>query len=293
MKDSRTPAATKDKIPEKPQQRLTPIQLYKLTPKTNCGACGFASCFAFSTQVMVGQADIDACPQLEGEELQAFRAQLAGQLQAGIGVKREGFEKALQFLRREILKWDFRSVADSLGAEYLENDGKPALRLIYFGHQVLLSADEISRCASDEALDPYEKILLYNYVIGGAVEPAGVWVGMESLPNSVSKIKSLGAHCQVPLAQGAAGKMRRLPPAIADIGKEVSLSAENVDFAAEFQILPKLAIRILWWDEDEREGFQAETKFLFDSRVLKVLDLESLLFACEQLTNRLLQRLRS
>jgi len=288
-----TPASTDNERRGKLDKRLTPIDLYKLTPKTNCGECGFASCLAFSTQVIVGQADIEGCPYLDKKELHSFRSRLADQLQDGIGVKREGFEKALQFLRREILQWDFPSIAHSLGAEYSEAGGKPALSLIYLGRKFALTPEQISEYASAEDLNPYEKILLYNYVIGGAVEPAGVWVGMESLPNSVSKIKSLRAHCQEPLAQAAAGKMQRLPSAIAGIGTEVTLSREKVDFAAEFQILPKLAIRILWWDEDEREGFQAETKFLFDSKVLGVLDLESLLFACELVTDRLLENLRS
>lgn len=293
IKDLRTPVSTDDDRREKLDKRSTPIDLYKLTPKTNCGKCGLASCLAFSTQVIVGQAHIESCPYLEENELQAFRGRLADQLQDGIGVKREGFEKALQFLRQEILKWDFRSIANSLGAEYLEAGGRPALKLVYFGRKFVLTSDDISAYDSAEDLNPYEKILLYNYVIGGAVEPAGVWVGMESLPNSVSKIKSLQAHCQGPLAKGFAGKMQSLPPAIAGIGREVSLSDEKVDFAAEFKILPKLAIRVLWWDEDEREGFQPETKFLFDSKVLGVLDLESLIFACEQIVERLLASLQS
>jgi hypothetical protein len=281
-----------DEHREKLDNRLKPIDLYKLTPKSNCGKCRFASCLAFSTQVIVGQADMDACPYLEKQKLQEFRGRLSDQLQAGIGVKREGFEKALQFLRREVLKWDFRIIAESLGAEYFEADCKPALRLIYLGRELVVNADDIEESASAEALNPYEKILLYNYVIGGAVESGGVWVGMESLPNSVSKIKSLEAHCQEPLAQRSAGKIQSLHAAIEGIGKEVSLAGEKVDFAAEFQILPKLAIRILWWDGDEVEGFQAETKFLFDSKVPGVLDLESLIFTCEQITDRLLEKLR-
>jgi len=291
--DLRSPVSANDEHREKLDRRLTPIDLYKLTPKTNCKECGFASCLAFATQAIVGQTNIEACPHLDEKELRAFSTRLADQLKAGIGVKREGFDKALQFLRREILNWDFRSIADSLGAKYFEDNGKPALRLAYFGREVVFRADETIECASAEPLNPYEKILLYNYVIDGAVEPAGVWVGMESLPNSVSKIKSLRARCQEPLAQKSAGKMQRLQTAIAGIGKEVSIPGANVDFAAEFQILPKLAIRILWWDEDDQESFKTETKFLFDSKVLRVLDLESLLFTCEQITDRLLERLQT
>jgi hypothetical protein len=264
--------------------RLTPVHLYKLTPRTNCGKCGFPTCLAFATQVIVGQGSLSDCPYLEPEALKPFHEQLAEQHRAGIGVRREGFEKTLQFLRDEIRKWDFRSIAWSLGAVFEETDGVPSLTLLYFGKEVRITVDDIW---SSEELDPWEKILLYNYVIGGAVEPSGVWVGMESLPNSVSKIKSLKAHCEEPLARTFAGKIQWLSSAIIGLGEELSMADEKVDFGAEFQILPRLAIRILWWDEDPAEGFEAQAKFIFDSRVLQVLDLESLIFACEQLTDRL------
>jgi hypothetical protein len=264
--------------------RLTPVHLYKLTPRTNCGECGFPTCLAFSTQIIVGQGSLSDCPYLEPEALEPFHAQLAEQHRAGIGVRREGFEKTLQFLRGEIRKWDFRNIAWSLGAVFGETEGVPSLTLLYFGKEVCITADDI--LLSGE-LDPWEKILLYNYVIGGAVEPSGVWIGMESLPNSVSKIKSLKAHCEEPLARAFAGKIQRLSSAIIGLGEEVALVDEKVDFAAEFRLLPRLSIRVLWWDEDPAEGFEAQTKFLFDSRVLQVVDLESLIFACEQLTSRL------
>ena len=279
----------KDEHREKLEKRLTPIQLYKLTPKTNCGECGLATCLAFATQVIVGQADLEACPYLDETELGPFRKHLLEQHGEGIGLKREGFEKALHFLRREIRRWNFGTIAQSLGADFIESDGRQVLKLSYFGQQVTLTHDDVAM-ASGADLNPYEKILLFNYVIGGATEPSGTWVGMESLPNSVSKIKSLKAHCEGRLAQAFAGSMSRLPRIVEGLGQEVVSSGEKVDFAAEFQVLPRLSIRILWWDEDPAEGFQPQTKFLFDARVLQILDLESLLFACEQLTDRLLDR---
>jgi len=112
---------------------------------------------------------------------------------------------------------------------------------------------------------------------------------MEHLPHSVSKVKSLKTHCEDPLAQAFAGRLSLLSSAVAGLGHP--LSDDAVDYGAEFPILPKLAVRILWWDEDPGEGCQARTKFLFDSRVLQVVDLESLIFACEQLTKRLMHSL--
>jgi len=277
----------KDVHREKLEKRLTPIDLYKLTPKTNCRECGFETCLAFATQVIVGQGDLDACRYLDQQALQPFRSRLAEQHEAGIGVRREGFEKTLQFLRQEVRKWPFADLAGSLGARFFQSNGEPTLELTYFGEPVTVTNEDISR-ASGAELNPWEKVLLYNYVIGGAQEPSGVWVGMESLPNSVSKIKSLRAHCEQKLARAFAGRMDQLPRATEGLGREQALTEEKVDFAADFRILPKLALRILWWDEDLAEGFESRVKFLFDSGVLGTLDLESLLFACEQLTDRLL-----
>jgi hypothetical protein len=277
-----------DKHREMLVKRLTPMHLYQLTPKTNCKECGFETCLAFSTQVIVGQADLDRCPYLDQDAIQPIRDQLAVQQAAGIGIKREGFEKALQFLRDEILKWDFGDIAESLGAEFSELGGVQRLRFSYFGETVSVSREDIL-LESGGPLSPYDKILLYNYVIGGAGNPAGKWVGMETLPNSISKIKSLKAHCEGPLAEKFAGRMPRLLGAISGIGRSIELKDEQVDFAAEFPILPRLSIRVLWWDEDPSEGFAARAKFLFDQKVLDTLDLESLLFTCEQLTDRLLE----
>ncbi len=277
----------KDRL-EKLKNRVTPAELYKLTPKTNCGECGFASCLAFATQVVTGQADIDLCPYLDAETIKPLCVRLSEQHAEGIGVKKEGFQRALDFLKEEIKKWKFKEIASSLGAEYKVIEGKDALILRYFGRDIVVTANNIWQVPAGE-IDPWEKIFIYNYVIGGAVEPSGEWVGMESLPNSVSKIKSLKAHCEEPLAKAFAGKMKQLSEAIKKVGGELVSTDVQVDIAADFQILPKLRIRILWWDEEPDEGFEAKTKFLFDSRVLETLDIESLLFACEQLTERLLK----
>ena len=277
---------------ENPKNRVTPVELYQITPKTNCGECGFASCLAFATQVVVGQAGIDLCPYLDDEKMEPLKTRLTDQLAKGIGVKREGFQKALDFLREEIKKWDLKKIAPSLGAEVRVIDGVTVLELEYFGKKVIVSESDVSQVPEGD-IDPWEKIFIYNYVIGGVVEPSGEWVGMESLPNSVSKIKSLRSHCEEPLAKAFAGKMNVLPEVIKKVGGVVVETDVQVDVVADFQILPKLKIRIQWWDEEPDEGFEAKAKFLFDSRVLETLDIESLLFACEQLTDRLLDALNN
>jgi hypothetical protein len=274
----------KDEWRERITNRLTPMDLYKLTPKTNCGECGLATCLAFAAQSIVAQADIDSCPYLDPEALQPFRRQLEEQHRSGIGVKREGFEKALEYLRGELQRCDFKKVSPGIGASFRIEEGKEKLEVDYFGRKVIATKEGIQDRAGEE-LNPWEKIFLYNYILGGAAEPSGTWVGMESLPNSVSKIKTLRGHCENRLAARFGASLHQLPAIILGLGDEIKM--EQADFAVDFQILPKLSIRVLWWAEDPAEGFDSRVKFLFHSNVLQVLDLESLLFACEQLTERL------
>ncbi len=272
---------------EKLMNRLTPIHLYKLTPKSNCGECGFLTCLAYATQVITGEGRSESCPYLDEQTRNSLQPLLAEQHENGIGIKREGFDKALEYLRKEMQRCRLKTVAAGLGADYAQIDGVPTLELVYLGRKIRVSAETIVDLDGRE-IDPWEKIFIYNYVLGGAAEPSGNWVGMESFPNSISKIRSLRGHCEERLAQAFAGKAERFAQGAAVWGREVTAEVERTDFAAEFQVLPKLAVRVLWWDEDPAEGFASQVKFLFDSRALETLDLESLLFACEQLTERLL-----
>lgn len=45
-------------------ERRQPLELYKLLPRTNCGACGEATCFNFALKLAAGQAELRACTPL-------------------------------------------------------------------------------------------------------------------------------------------------------------------------------------------------------------------------------------
>ncbi len=278
-----------DRRREMIKNRVTPIELYQQTPKTNCKECGYPTCLAFATQAVVGEASMEQCPYLDQTALAPLRTRLEAQLDEGIGRKRESFEKTLEFLREEIAKCDLVRLAPSLGAEIVQSPGDgPGLRFPYLDDVVLVTSTEVISLKGRE-LNPWEKIFIYNYVIGGAVEPSGEWVGMESLPNSVSKIKSLRAHCEEPLARAFPRDRHLLEKAASNLFVPVDVGPDGADWAGECRILPRVSIRILWWAEDPEDDFPARVKFLFDSRILETLDLESLLFACERVTDRLLE----
>lgn len=51
---------------------LNGIQIFKMTPKTNCKDCGSPTCMAFAMKVAQGAVDISACPHMAQEALDAL-----------------------------------------------------------------------------------------------------------------------------------------------------------------------------------------------------------------------------
>jgi len=52
-------------------KEISPIDVYKLLPKTNCGECHEANCMAFATRVVNGELGVEHCPPLASEEYRA------------------------------------------------------------------------------------------------------------------------------------------------------------------------------------------------------------------------------
>ncbi len=59
------------------RERLKHADIYKLLPGTNCGACGVPSCFVFALKVTAGEAEIDRCEPLLGDQYRSNREKLA------------------------------------------------------------------------------------------------------------------------------------------------------------------------------------------------------------------------
>lgn len=67
--------ARRDEIIPRVERRKRPaaLDIYKLLPRTNCGRCGQASCFAFAFQLAAGDADLAACVPLSAPDFSAQR----------------------------------------------------------------------------------------------------------------------------------------------------------------------------------------------------------------------------
>jgi hypothetical protein len=264
----------------------TVMEVLKTLPRTNCGECGQATCLAFATQVIKEGEDLGRCPYLT-EAAQAMAADIENQQAAGLGRRRESIAIAMEALQEKVAPLDLASLADGIGADYGEQNGCPYLDLDYFGHRLRVFKDKVCYPEGMEA-NPWDAILLYNYIASqGQTEPTDTWITFQSLPNSVSKTKTL-KRLEGELASHFAGKQAQLQEAAAHLRAATVRTAGDADLQLAFHPLPKVPVLLLFWEADLEENFPAQVHFLFDGNVSDYLDLESLLFLVEQLADRVM-----
>ncbi len=68
------------------------MEVYKLLPRTNCRACGEASCFVFTNKLVAGHVRLQDCPVLNEVQYAEQQAQLADMLAVDLPAigRREG-----------------------------------------------------------------------------------------------------------------------------------------------------------------------------------------------------------
>lgn len=264
---------------------LSPLQLVRHTPLTNCGKCGHPTCLAFAAAVLKVGKSIADCPfiNLKGLDMTEVR-QDADNLQ-----QEQKDLKFIAFLKSELKPVNFSRLAPALGAVY--QDKPPALAFSYLGQNTVISKDEIT-INGQPPHDHRDQILLYNYLrSGGGRAPDGEWLGLESLPNTISKVKTLNTYGEEPLARClSAGGVRNFQQAVRDMGGQL-VTESGADLSARIPVMPMVPEYILFWAAEPEEGFPARVKILFDHHILDFLDIESLVFSAERLTDRLLEHL--
>jgi len=262
--------------------QVNPLDIVRRTPKTNCGQCGYPTCLAFAAAVAKTGENPSRCPYIDLQGLDI--GPVTGRAMDDLGRERD--LALIEHLKTKIAPLDFAAIAKPLGAVWRSN--RPdTLFFRYLGREVELGKKEllIDRTTPE---DPRDQILLYNYISsGGGCSPKHDWVGMESLPNSISKRKTLATYCEDRLAELFSGKPLEH---LHELGRQLAGVADkktSASFALIIPALPMVPLYLLFWQEEPEDGFAARVKILFDRNVLDFLDLESLVFAAERMADRM------
>ncbi len=264
---------------------LSVVDLYRdVLPKTNCGDCGHPTCLAFASMVVSEKLSLANCPHLTDEVVQKCSLELSEQYAAGKWLKRDMAQDALEWAKKRASSMEIESLPRRLGGKLIEINGESALLLPYFRDAVIITNEKIAKRNRTE-LTRWEQVFIYNHVAqGGSALPAGVWKGLIEFPNTVSKIKSMINHVEIPLVEHFKGKKDALLDAGRAIGGvDMTYEYKASDVALHFSPLPRVPVMVLFRDQEKEEYFEARVKLLFDTTITEHLDIESILFLSERL----------
>ncbi len=262
---------------------MEPHDILKRVPKNNCGECGYPACLAFAAHVAKSGEDPRKCPyiDLNGLDLAVSSATSLDQL------AKERDLDLIQHLKSKLSHLDLAALAQPLGASFRDSH----LSFLYLGQEVMISKDQLL-INNSPAEDPRDQILIYNYIhCGGGNLPDDQrmpWVGLESLPNSISKVRTLATYCEEKLAAFFQGRPPEEILALCAPVGGTPLAGTTASAALTIPVLPKIPQQLFFWDEEPEDGFEAKVKILFTANVLNFLDIESLVFTAERLAEHII-----
>lgn len=264
---------------------LSVVDLYqKVLPKTNCKDCGFPTCLAFASMVVSEKMPLKNCPHLAPDVVEEYQPELDDQHAAGKWTKRDMAQEALEWAKERAASMRIEDLPDRIGGTLMQDGDTTILELPYFSDFVLIKEGSISKRDGSE-LNRWEQVFIYNHMAQGGSSPPGEdWMGLEQFPNTISKIKSMREHVEIPLVERFKGKSDELIEAALSLGGiDVKDQNPSADVALHFRPLPKVPVLLMFWDEEEAETFDAQVKLLFDKTITEHLDIESIIFLSERL----------
>jgi acetyl-CoA decarbonylase/synthase complex subunit gamma len=144
-------------------KELSPIDIYKLLPKTNCKECGQENCMAFATKIVNREIDLDSCKPLFKKEYEKAYLQLKELLKpavqevtVGVGEKAKKLGGKLVMYRHEFTYFNPTAIAIDVTDEMSEQEFSSRIKRTenfsfeYIGYTLKLDMIAV-RCTSGDA----------------------------------------------------------------------------------------------------------------------------------------------
>ncbi len=238
---------------------MTPIEVYKELPRTNCGKCPAGTCMSFAVQLLAGTLSLSDCPVLDESSAKNIRAMLPD--------TGDWKEKRLSELLGEVRAMDLSGIAQHAGAECSNGH----LKIRYMGRDITLG-----RSGFEGEMDILDKLLILMYLKkSGTGQPSGKWVAFRELKDGLIRAESFHGACEIPLAKMFERDAERFMKSLGAMGAEKA-GGFSADYSFVIYPLPRIPFLVLLWRGDEEFG--AECKLLSDSTAADFLDVEALLY---------------
>ncbi len=242
----------------------TPLEVYKLLPKSNCGQCRVSTCMAFAAAIIKEEIRLVDCPHLDKDTLERFGKNIEKQ------VNLESIqEETLKDLRAKISAIDICSRAESIGAE---SSGRTlAVKCLGKDFEVDAQGSVRSHCHTHA----WFSLPLLSYILFSKGETvAGRWVPFRELEQGKKWAPLFERRCERPLKQIADTHAELFEDLISMFSGASSFNNFNSDIAVVLYPLPKVPILICYWKPEE--DLESRLHIFFDDTAEKNLPIDSL-----------------
>jgi hypothetical protein len=242
----------------------TPLEIYALLPKTNCGDCGMATCLAFAAAALKGEKRPADCPRLDPERL----AGLAGGIGRQVNIESIRDEQ-LKELREKVAKRDIVSRAGLVGAA---SDGRSVtIRCLGKDFEIDGQGAVASQCHTHA----WFSLPLLDYLLHceGAA-PSGRWVPFRELPRGKTWNPLFEQRCEKPLKRIADSHSELFEALVSMFGGTSAARAFDADIAVVLFPLPRVPMLVCYWKPED--GMESQLHLFFDDTAERNLPVESL-----------------
>jgi hypothetical protein len=248
----------------------TPLEIYKLLPRTNCGKCFLPSCLAFAAAVSKGEKKLAECHDLAPE----FRT---GQASGQPAPAERDVEQAefMAKLRARMADLDLAAVAPKIGAG-LRND---QLVVNSLGKDFVV--DRRGNVSSECHIIPWVEAPLLSYITNKNHAPvSGSWISFREIKGGIDWQNLFTSRCETPLRRLADANPDLLGDII-DLFRGQTIDWYQADIALILHPLPHFPILICY--QAPEEDLESVLNIFFDQCCAVNLQIKSVFTLCSGL----------
>jgi Domain of unknown function (DUF3786)/Putative Fe-S cluster len=242
----------------------TPLELYKILPKTNCRQCKSATCMAFAAAVIKQEARLGDCPHLNKETVARCEGAIAGPVGMD-GIR----EEQLKVLKKEFAAVDLPSRAELLGAR---SKGE-ALVVQCLGRD--FEIDKHGNVMSQCHTHAWFLLPLFDYILHSkGREPSGKWAPLREMEKGKTWAPLFEQRCEKPLKTIADSYSELFADLVNLFSGTSSFNTFDSDVSVVLYPFPKVPVLICYWKPEDDIG--SKLHLFFDDTAEKNLHIESL-----------------
>jgi len=242
----------------------TPLEVYKLLQKSNCGQCGIATCMAFAAAIIKQEKQLADCPHLDADIVSRY----TGNIEQQVNIEKIQ-EKTFKALREQIRAIDIVARAEQLGAR--STGSTIVVTCLGKDFEVDAEGRVLSSCHSHA----WFSIPLLSYILyGKGVSPAGRWVPFRELETGSRWERLFERRCEAPLKRIADAHAELFQDLISMFSGTASPEQFSSDISVVLYPLPRVPILICYWRPED--GMESKLHVFFDITAEQNLTIDSL-----------------